>query len=140
MRYIKSCGFVAYKKVGDEVYYLIIKGINRDIGFPKGHMESGESEIQTAVRELKEETNVEVEVIDGFRYAMEYKLPRTTDAVKQVIYFLGKCVTDDVVYQKAELLDARFLTYGEAMKLLSFEQTRELLTEAKEFIEKNGLA
>ena len=67
MRYIKSCGFVAYKRIESINHYLIIKSLNGDMGFPKGHMESGESELQTAIRELKEETGVDVKVIQGFR-------------------------------------------------------------------------
>ena len=39
MRYIKSCGFVAYKQIESRNYYLIIKSLNGDVGFPKGHME-----------------------------------------------------------------------------------------------------
>ena len=88
MRYIKSCGFVAYKKVGDEVYYLIIKGINRDIGFPKGHMEAGETEEQTALRELMEETGLTA-TLDTDRFAsIEY--PISGGARKQVIFYLGE--------------------------------------------------
>ena len=55
MNYEKSCGFVVYKKIDNINYYLLIKSLNGDVGFPKGHMELGETEIQTAIRELKDE-------------------------------------------------------------------------------------
>ena len=66
MRYIKSCGFVAYKQIENKNYYLIIKSLNGDIGFPKGHMEIGESELQTAIRELKEETGLDSAYMEQF--------------------------------------------------------------------------
>ena len=72
MTYIKSCGFVAYKRIENINHYLIIQSLNGDVGFPKGHMESGESELETAIRELKEETGVDVKVIQGFRRQIEY--------------------------------------------------------------------
>ena len=134
MRYVKSCGFVAYKQIENENYYLIIKGRNGDVGFPKGRMEDGESELQTAIRELKEETGVEVEPIDGFRSLTEYKLKRASGAIKQVVYFLGKCTDDNVVIQPSEILSAEFLSYADALKALTFEETKNILSVAESFI------
>lgn len=134
MRYIKSCGFVAYKQIGNENYYLIIKGNNGDVGFPKGHMEEGESELQTAIRELKEETGVEVEPIDGFRRQIEYDLPRVPDAIKQSVYFLGRCVTEEIILQETEVAEAAFLSYAEALSALTFEETKIILRDAERAI------
>ena len=134
MKYIKSCGFVVYKQIGNENYYLVIKSLNGDIGFPKGHMEDGENELQTAVRELKEETNVEVNVIEGFKYQIEYKMPETIDTIKQVIYFLGICVKDDIICQEKEVEEARFIRFEEALEVLTFQETKNILNSAQEFI------
>ena len=59
MEYIKSCGFVPYRVVDGAKRYLIIHSRNGDCGFPKGHMEPGETEHETAIRELKEELGVD---------------------------------------------------------------------------------
>lgn len=134
MRYIKSCGFVAYKRTENVNYYLIIKSPNGDIGFPKGHMEDGESEIDTAHRELKEETGVEVEVIDGFRRQIEYPLRRVPDAVKRVIYFLGRCTNDGIVCQEGEVLEAEFVPYAKAVEMLTFNEMKDILHDAEEFL------
>ncbi len=133
MRYIKSCGFVAYKQIANENYYLIIKGRNGDVGFPKGHMEEGESEMQTAVRELKEETGIEVEALQGFRQMTEYKLKRI-GAIKQVVYFLGKCTTDKIICQESEITSAVFLPYTQALCALTFDETKRILADAEEYI------
>ena len=115
-------------------YYLIIKSTNGDYGLPKGRMEENESEIQTAIRELKEETNIEVEVIDGFRHQIEYKLRRYKDTVKQVIYFLGKCINNDIICQESEVSLAKFMTLDEALKVLTFDTAKNLIKEAEKFI------
>lgn len=136
MKYIKSCGVVAYKTLENVNYYLIIRSINGDIGFPKGHMEIGESEIETAARELKEETNIEVRILDSFRRQIEYPLPGRIDAIKQSVYFLGECITDNIICQEGEVADAAFLPYGEALAVLTFDDTRKILREAEDFINK----
>lgn len=134
MRYIKSCGYVAYKQIGNKNFYLIIKGKNGDVGFPKGHTEQGESEMQTAIRELMEETGVRVEHIDGFRRQIEYKLPRVPDAIKQTVYFLGRCVTEKIIIQETEVAKAGFMSYESALEALTFEETKKILTDAEAFI------
>ena len=134
IKYVKSCGFVAYKQIESRNYYLIIKSLNGDIGFPKGHMEENESELETAIRELKEETGVEVDPITGFKYQIEYPLPRVADTIKQSVYFLGRCTSDNILCQETEVAEAEFASYEDALKLLTFEETKDILTSAEAFI------
>lgn len=134
MRYIKSCGFIVYKAENNENFYLIIKSHNGDVGFPKGHMESGENELQTAIRELKEETGMDVDTIYDFRYQIEYPLPRVHDAMKQTVYFLGKCASDDIIIQETEVASAEFVTYDKAIEKLTFEETKNMLKKANDII------
>lgn len=134
MRYIKSCGFVAYKRIENVNHYLIIQSLNGDVGFPKGHMESGESELETAIRELKEETGVDVKVIQGFRRQIEYELRRIPDTIKQSVYFLGQCTSDKIICQEAEVAEASFISYEDALKILTFEETKNILKDAEIFI------
>ena len=134
MRYIKSCGFIVYKAENNENFYLIIKSHNGDVGFPKGHMEPGENELQTAIRELKEETGMDVDTIHDFRYQIEYPLPRVPDAMKQTVYFLGKCTSDDIIIQETEDASAEFVTYDKAIEKLTFEETKNMLKKANDII------
>lgn len=134
MRYIKSCGFIVYKEENNENFYLIIKSHNGDVGFPKGHMEPGENELQTAIRELKEETGIDVDTIYDFRYQIEYSLPRVRDAKKQTVYFLGKCASDDIIIQETEVASAEFVTYDKAIEKLTFEETKNMLKKANDII------
>ena len=70
----KSCGCVIIEN--DKV--LLIKQIQGNWGFPKGHMEVGETEVETAIREVKEETNLDVEINENKRYTLEYVTDRNT--------------------------------------------------------------
>ena len=131
MHYIKSCGFIAFKKINNEIFYLIIKQKNNDIGFPKGRVENNESELETAIRELKEETNIEVNVIDNFRVQIEYKV---NNFIKQVVYFLGECINEDIIIQEQEVKEAWFLSFDEALNLITYKDTKNVLIEAKKIV------
>ena len=134
MNCIKSCGFIAYKEINNINYYLIIKATNGDVGFPKGHMEKDETEIQTAIRELKEETNIEIKLINGFRYQIEYQLPKKKNTLKQAVYFLGECIIDNIICQEKEVEEAKFMTYEEAILVLTFDETKKMLKLANNFL------
>ena len=135
MKYIKSCGFVVYKRINNENFYLIIQSLNGDIGFPKGHMEEDETELQTAIRELKEETGVTVDYVPDFREQIEYKLPKTDNIMKQSVYFLGKCTSDNIVCQETEVSAAKFVSFEDALKILTFDETKNILKNAELFIQ-----
>lgn len=131
---IKSCGFVAYTVIKGEIRYLLIKALNGDVGFPKGHIEPGEGELDTARRELCEETGVEIEHINDMRWQIEYEMP-DKDAVKQAVYFLGR-IKEPIALtpQAGEVADARLLSYEEALEYLTFAETKSILTEANRYL------
>ena len=134
MLYEKSCGFVVYDENQGARKYLVIRARNGDYGFPKGHVEGDETEYETALRELKEETNLEVQIFEGFRRQVEYIMPRRRNVMKRCVYFLGRCTTDNIVCQASEVLEAEFLPLDEALNLLTFDNTKEILKEADAFI------
>lgn len=131
---IKSCGFVVYRELQDVREYLIIYNSSEEYGFPKGHVEGNETERETAIRELKEETNLDVQIIDGFRRQIEYEFPNKANIMKQSVYFLGKCTKTNIVCQENEILNAIFVPLEQALTLLSFEDTKEILKEADTYI------
>lgn len=69
MKCEKSCGCII---IEDGIKVLLVKQTKGHWIFPKGHVEADETEMETAIREVKEETNVDVEVEGNKRYTMRY--------------------------------------------------------------------
>lgn len=134
MKYEKSCGAVIYTIAHDEVLFLIEKMKSGYYALCKGHVEQDETEIDTARREIEEETNLQVDFIDGFRERIEYCPYR--GCRKEVIFFLAKSESMDVIPQESEVKDIYWLPYDAAMKRLTHRLSRNVLAEAKKFMGK----
>ena len=74
MQFQKSCGAVVFTRREKEILYVIIRQINGDYGFPKGHMEPGEDERTTARREILEEVGIAAEIREEFRREIRYAI------------------------------------------------------------------
>ena len=73
--YEKSCGAVLFKEDEKRYYVLVKSTTNNNWGLPKGHVENNETEQETALREVMEETGINAEIIEGFREQIEYVMP-----------------------------------------------------------------
>lgn len=134
MTWEKSCGAVVFTKRNDQVKYLLVANLEGIYGFPKGHVEEGETETDTALREVREETSLMVRLIDGFRTTDEHAIPQKADTMKQVVYFLGEYDGQEVAYQQEELSGTYLVSYEEAMGMFQFESSRRILREANAFL------
>ena len=102
----KSCGVIPFRRKGAEREFLILLQTNRCWSFPKGHMDAGETETDTALRELFEETGLTARLVPGARAVSEYDIPPRTR--KQVVLFLGE-VHGDVIPQETEVVNYRWV-------------------------------
>ena len=93
----KSCGAVLYKTVDGIRYYLIEKMQLGHYSLVKGHVEGNETEVETALREIKEETHLDAIIDTGFRHMITYS-PKP-NVIKDVIFFVGRITTEDVKAQ-----------------------------------------
>ncbi len=101
-------------------------------GFPKGHLEAGEKSAEAAVREVKEETGLEVEIVEKVgdsKYTFEDKGEKV---FKVVTMFLMKLQGGELKAQQSELLDVRWFFPEEALKKLSFSNDKNHLKKALE--------
>lgn len=89
MRKEKSCGAIIYKYVDNELFILLLKHNLGHWAFAKGHVEDGETEQETAIREIKKETNLDVTINSDFRYVITYS--PYEGAIKDVVYFFSYC-------------------------------------------------
>ena len=129
MKHEKSCGAVVFTCIDGEIKYVLAQSLGGHFGFPKGHVEPGETEEETALREIYEEVNLHPKIIPGFRAVSEYYIP-DTDAHKQVIIFLAEYREQQIVYQKEELQSAPLVSYEEAMELFIHEENKRILADA----------
>ena len=134
MIYEKSCGAVVFTRINSEIKYLLIRNLTGIYGFPKGHVEQGETEEETALREVFEEVGLAVKLLPVFKSEDEYPIPRKENTIKQIVYFLGEYCNQEFTYQKEELTDALLFDYETAMTLFQFESSKRILTEAHNFL------
>lgn len=127
MKKEKSCGIVVFNN--DEVL-LVFHNLGH-YGFPKGHVEKGETEEETAIREVKEETNCDAKIIPGFREVITYS-PKP-NVVKDVVFFIGEALITDLKPQEEETSDVFFIKQENAIKTITYDQEREILEKALEY-------
>ena len=135
----KSCGAIVFTKEKGTRKYVIIQGTGMYsgfCGFPKGHMEQGETEIETALREVKEETGLDVTIIDGFRQTDEHYLAREgrPNDKKTNVYFLAEYHGQELKAQEAEVSKIVLLDYEEALSCLKSDESKRELAEAEKFL------
>ena len=135
MKKEKSCGAVVFTQDGGSIRYVIIKSKTGTYGFPKGHVEGRESELETARREVREETGLDVEFKSDFRATDSYCFKiEDKEISKEVVYFLASFSEQTPVPQESELSGIYILGYEDALSLLQFEGARRILREANEFL------
>ncbi|MBO5109730.1 MAG: NUDIX domain-containing protein [Clostridia bacterium] len=135
----RSCGAVVFTREDGAIKYAIIRSVEGFCGFPKGHVESGESDDQTALREIKEETGLDVTLVPGFVTTDEHPHIREgrPPVMKQMIYFLAEFHDQIPRAQLSEVSEILLLTYEDAMAIFEYESTKRILTEAHEFLMQN---
>ncbi|MFV0497160.1 MAG: bis(5'-nucleosyl)-tetraphosphatase [Candidatus Fimivivens sp.] len=131
MKREKSCGALVYRYDDERLLLLLLR--HRHGGhwsFPKGHMEGTETEIETALREVREETGLHVSLQQGFRHAVEYQ-PKP-GVKKQVVYFLGKALPNEpAVRQELEISELKWVEWDEAFHCVTFKNDKDLLNMLK---------
>lgn len=126
----KSCGAIVYRKFHGNTEILLIKHVNSGHwSFPKGHMEEGEREEETALREIKEETGIDVILDTTFRETVSY-YPRK-DTQKVVVYFIGKAKNFEVTPQEEEIAQVKWVEIGHAASVLTYENDKTIVNRAK---------
>ncbi len=122
MRHEKSCGSVVFDDNGK---VLIIKHNLGHWDFPKGHMEENEDEYDTAIREVKEETNIDITLDTRYRYVITYD--PFPNVIKDVVYFIGKAKNSDVKNQEEEVEIVKFVSVEDAFNLLTYDNAKNVL-------------
>ncbi len=136
----KSCGAIVFTKENELFKYVIICSKEGIFGFPKGHMEGAETEAETALREIYEETGLSVRLIDDFRAEDTYTFIRNNETrLKHIVYFLGEYSKQNPTPQETELSSIHLMDYETAIAAFQFDSSKRLLTEAHSFLTQQRL-
>ena len=117
----KSCGCIIFD--GDQV--LLIRQVQGHWTFPKGHVEEGETEIETATREVKEETNLDVVIDPDKRYEIDYVYDEGNK--KNVVFFVANVKNHNAKPQEDEVSEIEWFNFDDAIDTLTYDNTKTLL-------------
>ena len=134
----KSCGAVVYKMEAGVPLFLIEHMALGHTSIPKGHVEEGETEEQTAAREIKEETNLDVKLDTRFHHTISYN--PYPDVHKDVVFFLAEATSDMLINQECEVSALEWLPYEAAYNAMTYNTDKETLEAAKVYLEGELLA
>jgi 8-oxo-dGTP pyrophosphatase MutT (NUDIX family) len=137
-----SCGAVIYKMKNDNPLFLLVNSKRSGTwGFPKGHIENGESEIETARREILEETGIKnIEFIKVFRQKDVYMIAGAASRTgerqveKHSIYFLASTTEDALDFDKNEIFKLKWTDINQAQDMLSFANQKKIINSAYNLI------
>ena len=135
----KSCGAVVFMKTPAIKYLLLQYGAGH-WDFVKGNVEVNETEKDTVVRELREETGItEAQFVEGFTEKIDYFYKRQGIAVyKEVVFFVMETQTPKVVLS-FEHVGFEWLDYKGAMEKLTFKNAKDILQKAHTFLTAKGI-
>ena len=130
----RSAGVILFNKVED-IQFLVLKYPSGHWDFVKGNIEEGEEEEETVKRELFEETGINnLEIHQGFNEKAEYNYYKKNNKVHKIVsYYLAE-TNQKQVKLSFEHLDHKWSNYEDSMKLITFENSKEILKKGNETI------
>ena len=130
-----SSGVVLFRKENEKILFLLLNYPSGHWDFAKGRIEENESLHEAAVRETREETGItDLEFIMSFEEKIEYHFQFEGKLIhKQVVFFLAKTKTSDVKVSH-EHTDFIWLDYENALKKITYENARNILSKANKLL------
>lgn len=116
----KSCGAIVF----NDNSVLIIEQFQGFFSFPKGHVEGNETEEETAIREVKEETNIDIEIISKKKYKINYKI--NGNIKKEVVFFLAKATSFKLKNQENEIISCEWIDKDKVLDKLTYNNIKKV--------------
>jgi len=134
MYWEKSCGAVVFTRREGQLLFAIVQEKSGAYSFPKGHVEGNETEMETARREIFEETGLRPEFVEGFCQTNEYSMAEKPGTWKKVTYYLAEFGNELPIPREGEIRRVLVFLYEQAFNLFEYEDTRRVLTAAYKFL------
>jgi 8-oxo-dGTP pyrophosphatase MutT (NUDIX family) len=116
----KSCGAIVF----NDNSVLIIEQFQGFFSFPKGHVEGNETEEETAIREVKEETNIDIEIISKKKYKINYKI--NGNIKKEVVFFIAKATSFKLKNQENEIISCEWIDKNKVLDKLTYNNIKKV--------------
>lgn len=135
----KSCGAIVFRKNKELLYLILYKKASDHYreawDSPKGNVEPGETEQEVAARETAEETGItKLNFIPKFRESIKLFYKSEGQLVHKEIVFLLAQTSQKKVKLSFEHQDYKWADYDEALGLLTYKNSKEILTKAHKFL------
>ena len=130
----KSCGAVVFTRDKGGIGYVLVRQRSGNYSFPKGHVEAGETEEQTALREIWEETGLRPVILPGFRDGETYEIAKKPGTVKDVVYFIAEYSGQPFHPMDTDAVTVELFSCEEALDMLPTESRRNVLMHADAYL------
>lgn len=125
---IQKAGILVLSRRDPTRVLVLYRKREGDWTFPKGHVEAGESAVETAVRELREETGLEVQLFEGEELpVLYYAYPEGGEV--EVRMFVGRSLDDDVLKNEFDGDRCEWLPLDGVAARLSYDNIRRQYEE-----------
>lgn len=128
MLYEESFGTIPLKKENNIWYtYLIKNKSDNHWGFPKGHANLSETQIEAALRELKEETNLKfIKFLSEKPLIEQYTFLRDSKNTAKKVYYYLTLVEGEAIISSDEIIEGRWLEISQAKDLITYTASKEI--------------
>jgi bis(5'-nucleosidyl)-tetraphosphatase len=140
MKNDQSIGVITYFQFPRSVKYLLIKHRKGHWSFPKGHPDNGESKIETALRELKEETGVsKIQLLSKkilLKESYKFTNGKGVKILKKVDYFIAEAKNKKVKIDFNEVVNFKWCTHKAGTEKITFNESKSILKKADKIVRK----
>lgn len=132
-----SIGIIIFYRFPRKIKYLLLKQHQGHWSFPKGHVEKGESYLETARRELKEEAGIKkirllknkIMLKDSYSFRND-----KNKIIKTVDYFIAESLSENVKIDNDEIVNFKWLTFEKSIERITFSKSKNILKSANKII------
>ena len=131
----KSCGaIIFYASDAKHREYLLLHYETGHWDLVKGHVEKGEREESTTLREAREETGLGIKILPGFRETIKYLFRQDNKLInKEVVFFVAEAKTKNVRLSW-EHIGYEWLTFDDAIEKLTYKNAKDVLKKSDKFL------
>ncbi len=130
----KACGCVPWRRNKNGNFeVLMIHRVEGFWEFPKGKQDEGESDLETAKRELKEETNLEGVLDSENAFEEHYTIERDGEIREKLVRFFLCHVTqsENIILEPSEVRECAWLNLDEIEERATFPQMKKIAHQAR---------